>query len=152
MIVPYGVPLTLVGNNDVSLPYYVGNRIATVILSSSSGTTPVVAFTGNPYYYITRFYVTVDPICTAASSGMVEVRAIDSNLGVIGRTRIFLPNSVNPNQLNVLPSLVTTSDYGFFFISPSANSTVSIAMDTPLTGSGIIRVTTNYGFTSQQGS
>lgn len=151
MIVPYGVPSVFTGSGDHAIPAYVGNKLNTVILSAASGTTPIASFTGDPYYYITRFYVTVDPICTTASQGMVEVHAIDSSLGIIGRTRIFLPSAVNPNQLNVLPSLVTTSDFGFFFLSPNANSTVSIAMDTALTGSGIIRVTTNYGLTNQQG-
>jgi hypothetical protein len=146
----YGSEGLVIGSGDVLFPTFVGNKLSTVICDAAHGTTPQTLLTGAPYYYITRFYVTVDPICYIQSAGMMEVVAYDSVVGVIGRTRVYMPSNGNMGQANATPSLVTKSDYGFFYLSPNAGSVVTVYPSVPLLGSGIIRVTANYGLTNIQ--
>jgi len=141
----------VLGSGDTEYPNYVGNNVSTVIINAASGTGSQTLLTGAPGYYITRFYVTVDPNCTTGTAGMGEITATDSVAGVIGRTRVYLSASFLVSSTAAQPSLISSSDAGFFYISKNANSTVTVQISQALTGTGIIRVSANWGTTSKVG-
>jgi hypothetical protein len=145
--VPAGVVQFVTGSNGVAYPELVGNYSVTLTFNNASGPGPLTLFTGSPFYYITRFYVTVDPTCSIASAGMVNIQADDSVIGILGRTRVYLPAS-SPTYTVPTPALISDSGAGFFGLSTTANSVATVTLSQALL-TGQIRVTANYGFIAQ---
>lgn len=134
------------GSGDLVVPERKPVLYTATTLNTASGTTPVLLLTGTPYYYLTRLLVSVDPNCTMTGGGMISATFTDSVFGTVGQIRFYAPASFTaPSIATVAPIL--ESGTGYYFNSTSSGSTLTVALNTALTG-GSVRLAVNYGLTS----
>jgi len=146
MALDNGKILWQMGSNDVIVPERKPVLYSATTLNTASGTTPVTLFTGSPYYYLTRLLVSVDPNCTTSGGGMISATFTDSAFGIVGQIRFYAPGSFTAPTI-ATPSVVLESGTGYYFNSTTSGSTLSVALNNPLTG-GSVRLAVNYGFTN----
>lgn len=142
-------PNYVITSGDVLVPQYVGNKYSTFILTSAQGTTPQLVFTGAPGYVITELGMQVDPTCTIAVAGMVNLLFSDSSFGTFFNIRWYIPASFAPG--NAPTNTRVTNGPGFYFNNKVANSSVSVSTDTALTA-GTVRFFVRYALTSNIGT
>lgn len=135
----------VLGNNDVLVPYHVGNQYVAVTLTSSNGTTPQLMLTGSPGYIITECGIQLDDISTIGTAGMVSTKFTDSAFGDFFVIRWYLPTTFAPKTGPATNRQINGP--GFFWNNKTANSTVSVSIDTALTA-GSARFFARYALTS----
>jgi hypothetical protein len=127
---------------------FLANQYAAVTLNSGSGTTPQTILSANTggFYFVKVLQITLDPTCTIASAGMVNIAVTDTvSGGMVGTLRAYIPASVTaPGIATVIRQ---TNAPGFFWSASQPSSTLQAAVNTALTA-GSIRVSVGYGLTN----
>lgn len=136
-----GTPQQLLGQ-------FIPTNFGAVTLNSASGTTaqPIVTAPAGKFIFVTGIQITIDPICTIAVAGMVNMALTDSVFGNIATLRVYIPST--PGAPTVPTVIRQTSAPGAFWPAPQAASTLSASLNVALTA-GSIRVSFHYGLTSK---
>lgn len=142
-------PNYVVTSGDVLVPQIVGSKYSPFTLTSAHGTTPQTLFSGAPGYVITELGMQVDPICTVASAGMINLFFSDSSFGTFFNIRWYLPTNAAPGQ--IAQNMRVVNGPGFYFNNKVPNSTVSVATDTAIV-LGSVRFFARYALTSYIGN
>lgn len=142
-------PNYVVTSGDVLVPQVVGSKYTPFTWLPANGTTPATLFSGAPGYVITEIGMQIDPTCTIASAGMVNLFFSDSSFGTFFNIRWYIPQTIA--GINVPMNNRVVNGPGFYFNNKVANSTVSVQSDVAiLTGS--VRFFARYALTSYIGN
>ena len=126
---------------------FIATKYAPVTLNSASGTAPQTVLTvpaGN-YVFITGIQITIDPICTTGSGGMVNITLTDSVDGTIATLRAYIPASATAPTIATV--IRQTSAPGNFWASDTQATTITASISTALTA-GSVRISFNYGYST----
>lgn len=136
---------TTSGDGDLQHPFWIGNNYSPATINSATGTGSTTLVTGNPGYFITELGYQIDANATIAAAGMISLTFTDSSFGTIANFRIWIPSTAgaptvptNMRQVNQGP---------FVWSNRTANSTLSVAVNTALTAASI-RAFVRYGITN----
>ena len=123
----------------------VANR--SLVLSFTSSQSSVVV--GVPGYYIQSVLVQLQPNSTIAGGGVFAVNLSDSSFGVFFGSVFYLPASYTAlSQGAGGPQVISPG--GFFWNNKVSNSTMSVLLNTSLSG-GAVNITVGYGISSWVG-
>jgi hypothetical protein len=138
----------IVISSNQEIPPLVGSLYSATTLTAGNGTTPVVLLTApaGMYLYLTRVLIEVYPSCTITGGGIISATVSDSTFGVVSALPVYAPATfTNPTQAT--PATVAETGAGFFWLSGTTATTLSVALSVSLLG-GAFRVAVNGGYTS----
>lgn len=121
-------------------------KFAAVTLNAAAGTTPqtILSVPAGQYAYFVGLQITIDPICTIGSAGMINT-SVTTLLGsqTAAILRSYIPSvAAAPN----IPTVIRqTAAPGAFFATSTPGDTIQCANNVALTA-GSIRVSFGYGF------
>ena len=137
-----------VAGTGIELPPIIGDLYAAATINSGTGTGTQTLVTGSPGYILTRILIAIDPTCTIASAGMIQIAFVDTGSGAtVGALRAYVPASFTAPTVPTV-SVPYISNSGYWFRSRSVGSTLTIASNTALTA-GSIRASCNYALINQ---
>lgn len=136
------------GNARQLVDQFFPTGFAAITLNSGSGTTPQTVLTvpAGKYCFVVGLQITIDPICTIASAGMINTTLTTLTGGqTVALLRSYIPAAAaTPN----IPTVIRqTAAPGAFFATTVTGDTLQVANSVALTA-GSIRVSFGYGFTS----
>lgn len=135
------------GNSRQLQGQFFGTKYAAVTLNAAAGTTPqpLITAPAGMYVYVAGIQITIDPICTLASAGMINTTVAASTSGNLGVLRSYIPASA---AAPTIPTVIReTSAPGNFWVSTTTGESITAVNSVALTA-GSIRVSFNYGFSN----
>lgn len=121
-------------------------RANLISLSVLSTTTPVVAITGAPGYFVQGISVSLDAAATIASAGTLSISITDSSSSFLFIPRFHVVGTAAPPAVNTECPLTETPP-DFYWNNKVANSTLSLTLSAALTAGNAV-VVINYGLCS----